>query len=184
MSDMMRCGFESGHAAAMITAIWCAAFLTGCNSSGCLDNRNSLPLAGFYDASTGDAVSVSGLSIGGVGAPGDSLLADAGENIHSIYLPFRSTQDETTFVFSTKAKTNLAEEPDDMVLSDYVTFRYESIPYFASADCGAMYRYRILAVDHTSLFIDSVGIIDSLITNTDMERIKIYLRHDPTTDEE
>lgn len=181
---MMRCGFESGHAAAMITAIWCAAFLTGCNSSGCLDNRNSLPLAGFYDASTGDAVSVSGLSIGGVGAPGDSLLADAGKNIHSIYLPFRSTQDETTFVFSTKAKTNVAEEPDDMVLSDYVTFRYESIPYFASADCGAMYRYRILAVDHTSLFIDSVGIIDSLITNTDMERIKIYLRHDPTTDEE
>ncbi len=47
-----------------------------------------------------------------------------------------------------------------------------------------MYRYMILAVDHTSLFIDSVGIIDSLITNTDMERIKIYLRHDPTTDEE
>ena len=48
------------------------------------------------------------------------------------------------------------------------------MPYFASEDCGAMYRYNITGVSHTSWLLDSVAVIDSAITNTDFQRIQLY----------
>ena len=39
-----------------------------------------------------------------------------------------------------------------------------------------MYFYTIKKVEYTRHIIDSVGISDSLVKNTDIERIKIYFR--------
>lgn len=153
--------------AALLTAVALAA-TWGCASNGCLDNQNSIPKAGFYSYLTGQPVLVAGLTVGGVGAPGDSLLLKNG-SASELYLPFRSATDEVSFLFSAGDSTS--------VISDELTFTYESIPYFVDSECGAMYRYRITGVWYDGVFIDSVGITDSLITNVDFERIKIYF-HD------
>ena len=51
----------------------CLLMATSCGE-GCLDNKNSLPKAGFYSAATGEAVAVNNLTVSGIGAPGDSTL--------------------------------------------------------------------------------------------------------------
>lgn len=65
---------------------------------------------------------------------------------------------------------------DNPDLIDTVEFEYESIPYFASEECGASYRYRVTKVSHTTHLIDSVRMADSLITNIDRVAILIYFR--------
>lgn len=152
-------------AAAMLLAA------AGCSTGACYDNQNSLPKAGFYSAATGEAVSVSGVAIGGVGAPGDSLLCSASETLSEVYLPFRPKESSTQFAFTVG------------MFADVVTFTYETIPYFASADCGAMWRFRIKSVSWAGSMIDSIAVVDSLITNADVEQLKIFLNPTEQDDE-
>lgn len=150
-----------------------SALLPGCNTSGCLDNQSSLPLAGFYAGSTGAEISLDSVDIGGVGAVNDSLLVTAGQSVSSVYLPFRSQCDYTAFFFH-YAYPGLGL--DTTAMNDTIGFSYTAEPYFASEECGAMYRYTVRHLDYTTHLIDSVVIVDSLITNTDVERIRIYFR--------
>lgn len=113
----------------------------------------------------------------GVGAPNDSVLVGEG-TISQVYLPMRSTASSTAWCFS-YTQPGL----DDPDFNDTVTFTYSSEPYFASEECGAMYIYNIKSVKYTTHLMDSVVLADSLITNTDIERIKIYFRT-VTNDEE
>jgi len=154
-------------AAALLTS----ALLAACNSTGCTDNQNSVPLAGFYSMTTGDAISVDSLAISGVGAPNDSLLLGPSERASSVYLPLRSGETATTFVIKYMQKA-LAQYG----LEDRITFYYEAQPWFASEECGAMYHYRITRVSHTSQLLDSVGISDSLVTNVERETIGLFFR--------
>lgn len=148
-----------------------ASLLWGCSTDGCLNNQNSLPLAGFYSSVTGDPVSVDSVDIGGVDAPGDSLLHSTGTAISEVYLPFRSSKNFTSFYFHYTQQSISSEE-----FNDTVSFTYSSEPYFASEECGAMYRFRIDKVEYTTHIIDSVAVTDSLITNVDLQRIKIFMR--------
>ncbi len=150
------------------------AAVSGCNTSGCLDNRSAIPLAGIYSSETGEAISVSGVEISGVGAPNDSVLAASG-SIGQVYLPMRSTATTTTWCFH-----YTQEGLDASEMNDTVSFGYTSEPYFASEECGAMYIYNITSVRYTTHLMDSVIVTDSLITNTDIERIKIYFRTQTT----
>lgn len=142
-----------------------------CNTSGCTDNQNSLPYAGFYSAENEQAISVNTLDIYGIGAPGDSMLYSSGETLSNIYLPFRSSNESTSYVFH-----YTQEGLEDEANNDTLTFHYTSAPYFASEECGAMLRYNITRFAYTRHLIDSIAITDSLITNVDNERIKIYFR--------
>lgn len=159
---------------AVITVITLlSAALGGCNTSGCLDNQNSLPLAGFYASETGSPVSLDSLDIGGVGAVADSLLVKAGQSVSSVYLPLRSQKDFTEFfIHYAYPEQGL----DDETLNDTIGFTYTSQPYFASEECGAMYRYKVSRLDYTTHLIDSVILVDSLITNVDTERLRIYFK--------
>ena len=58
--------------------------------------------------------------------------------------------------------------------NDTITFTYTSQPYFASEECGAMYNYMITKVEATAHVLDSVAVMDSLITNMDIVRIRLY----------
>lgn len=142
--------------------------LSGCSAVGCTENQNSVPLAGFYSSASGKAVNLSGIAVGGVGAPADSLLLGSATQASQCYLPFRSTKQSTSFYILYK---QLGEG-----VTDTITFDYESIPFFASEECGAMYHYRITGVSHTTHVIDSVGLTDSTVTNVERETIKIYFR--------
>lgn len=145
-----------------LLGICVAIVLVGCSSEGCDNNRNSIPMAGFYDYETLESLTISGLGVTGVGAPGDSLLLDPAKSAHQVYLPFRGAEQTTSFLFTSGS------------LVDSLRFDYESYPYFDGEDCGAMWRYRITSVNWTGCLIDSVSVTDSLITNIERERIMIF----------
>lgn len=147
-----------------------ASLIEGCNAVGCTDNKNSIPLAGFYSYEELSAVTVNQVSIGGVGAPNDSLLVD-NESVSKVYLPFRADAGSSSFFIRYEAEGLNYEE-----LFDTITFNYTSIPYFASKDCGAMYRYQIDSFHYTRHLVDSVGLVTDLMTNADVETIHVYFR--------
>lgn len=111
------------------------------------------------------------LAIYGVGAPGDTLLSSAGTLISQIYLPMRPTHQSVTWCFDYKWKYL-----DNPALNDTITIDYTSTPFFASEECGAFYKYRINRLDATSHLIDSVAIVDSVVTNIDKVYLNIYFR--------
>lgn len=155
----------------LLTIVFSAILLAACNSAGCLDNGSTLPLAGFYSSQTGQSVSIDSLQIQGLGAPGDSLLLKPSKGVSKIYMPLRAGVPSTTWVFSYK-QGHLANP----AYNDTLVFTYETIPYFASEDCGAMYIYRVEGLTHTNHLIDSIKLTDSLFTNVEAERIRIYFR--------
>lgn len=159
----------------LILGIASAVALSSCNTTGCTDNQSCLPLAGFYSSQTKSAISLQDLDISGVGAPDDSLLYTSGTSLSQAYLPFRSTATSTSYCFH-----YTQEGLEDTAFNDTISFSYISEPYFASEECGAMLRYKITKMSHTNHLIDSVIVTDSLVTNTDTERIRIYFRTSST----
>ena len=156
---------------ALLIATAASSVLTGCNTSGCIENQSSLPLAGFYSSESEQGISLNTIEVYGVGAPGDSVLYPAGSTLSEVYLPFRSLNEQTSYCFH-----YTQESLDDDALNDTITFVYTSTPYFASEECGAMLTYHIRSMSHTYHLIDSVAIADSIITNTNLQRIKIFFR--------
>lgn len=154
----------------LLLAAVTAVIANGCNSSGCTDNQSSIPYAGFY-SSEGAAISIDSLDISGVGAPGDSILYPSGQSLSKVYLPFRAQHSSTAYCFHYTQK-----DLSDPAYNDTITFEYTSRPFFASEECGAMLEYVIGKVRFTRHVIEKVEVTDSIVTNTDLERIKIYFR--------
>lgn len=148
-----------------------ATLINGCNSDGCTENRNAVPLAQFYSSSTDEEITLDSLTIAGVNAPGDSILGHAGSRVSQIYLPMRPNNNSVKWCFSYKWK-----HLDDPRLNDTLTIDYNSQPYFASEECGAYFRYSITGIKVTDHLIDSVTVVDSLITNIDRVYLNIYFR--------
>jgi len=154
-----------------IIALACLMAMAACNTNGCLENRNSVPLAGFYSSATLKSITIDSVQITGDEMPEDDPLLKAGERVNQVYLPMRSTRPTTTWVLSYKQK-----ELNHPELNDTLTFDYKSTPFFAGNECGVVYYYEITRMEHTCHLIDSVAVTDSLITNIDLERIQIYFR--------
>lgn len=154
-------------------AIAAAGLSTGCNTTGCIDNQSSIPLAEMYSSSTSQVITLGNLEISGVGSRGaDSIIAGANSASFSrVYLPMRSTKETTAWCLHYTQEG--LESPE---FNDTVEFGYTSEPYFASEECGAMYRYRIHTMRNTFHLLDSVVIVDSLITNADVVTLKFYFR--------
>lgn len=146
------------------------AMAGGCNTSGCTDNRSSLLLAGFYSTSL-KVIAVDSLELGGVDAPADSLLVDLDSRPNEVYLPLRS-QHTTTSFFLHYAAAALRDPANN----DTITLDYTTEPFFASEECGAVYRYRVKRLEYTRHLIDSIALPDSLIDNADVQRMKIIFR--------
>lgn len=161
-----KSGLTSSSLVAMLL-VACIACMASCSSDGCYDNGSAVPLAKFY-SSTGALASVDSLTVRGLGAPGDSVLA-AGQGVSQLYLPLRSTVQQSQYVFS--YKTSLAVAPDT------VTLAYQAVPTFVSRDCGAMFFFDISRVDYTTHRIDSVVVVFPHITNQDRTSIKIYMKN-------
>ena len=195
------------HAAPFLGA---ALLMSGCASTDCLDNRSSLPLAGFYAVTPGDApgaeaqsVSVRLLTVYGIGAPGDSLLYESA-TLSEAYLPFRLDSDCTRYVFrymayapseddttapgeddAATARETALPFPVELIPADTVTFRYVRKPWFADVACGAMYNFEVTEIEHTGFAIDSVVCPKGVITNLPEENLRVYFRmeqEDPEDD--
>ena len=136
-----------------------------CSNSGCLGNGSSIPLVAFYDYETGQQGSLNGLTVKGIGAPGDSLLADSA-SLTQVYLPLQVSTSSTSFVFDFNYE---GVEPDTL------TLRYEAVPYFHSEECGAMYIFNISDFSVTHHVIDSIAIPNKVINNADRISIKLFI---------
>lgn len=135
---------------------------TACSDDGCTQNRNAMPLADFYQGSS--AVTVRGVSLVGIGVPGDSdLVADS--TASQVQLPLRATQGSTSFRLSI-----------DSVGVDTLTINYIAVPTFVSKECGATYFYDISGVNVTHNGIDSVTVLTPTITNESQVNFRIYLK--------
>lgn len=141
----------------------------GCSSNECAENRNSLPYAGFFSSEeTPQSIELDSISIFGIGAPADALLADTARDLGRVYLPFRLEDNTTSFVFRYEQK--------NAPLPDTVTFDYQSHPYFVSEACGAVYIYDISKITTTHHAIDSVVCPRNIIDNKSGLNINIYFR--------
>ena len=115
----------------------------------------------------GTQQTISGLAIKGIGVPGDSLIADS-SSLSEVYLPLRASSSSTAFAIS-----RWTNEGTGWV-NDTLTLEYQPIEYFHSAECGAMYNFDIKQVSHTTHGIDSVVLLNSLITNVTTPSLRIY----------
>jgi hypothetical protein len=149
----------------------CMAALPSCNNLGCLDNRSSIPLAGFYASNTDpvSSIAIDSISVYGLHQPADSMLLDSATAVSRLYLPLRSTDNSTQYVIR-----YLQHDLSSARYNDTITFVYQSYPYFESIDCGAMYRYRIDTCMYTRNILDSVGMVRTEIDNKEFESIRIF----------
>lgn len=145
-----------------------ALCFTACSDDSCYENGSSLPLASFYVGSSQQTVA--GVTIMGIGAPGDSLLADS-SSLNEIYLPLRASVGTTSYAISrwVGIGTPMAKE-----LHDTLTLQYEAIAYFHSAECGAMYNFDLHRVSCTHEGIDSVVVLTTLVTNSLQPALRIH----------
>lgn len=146
-----------------------AVAVTACGET-CTDNRNALPYAAFNAVmdSVMQRVSVDSLEVRGIGAPGDSILVEAGAPVSTVYLPFRIDSDTTLYAFT--IRQGLLE------ISDTVTFNYTRSPRFVSHECGVSYLFDIKDITWTGQMIDSVVCKQGYIDNTPGINMEIYLR--------
>lgn len=156
---------KSNKTAWWVVALIAAMVATSCSNDGCIGNGSSIPLAAFYDYQTGTQGSVNGLTVKGIGAPGDSLLADS-TTVQELYMPLRVSTNSSSFVFDFNLE---GIEPDTL------TLRYEAVPYFMSNECGAMYLFNMQGATVTHHVIDSVALPYPVINNDNKITIKIYI---------
>lgn len=159
-----------------VLSLW----LPSCTTSMCTDNRTSIPEAGFYNVETDEPVNIVGVTIGGIGAPNDSLLyKDQTEQL--VYLPLRPAAEVTSFRFHFSSDDSTDPDtgeviPDDSH-DDIVTFYYSSTPYFDGEECGAIQHFHIDRVDHTpNGHIVDIEILDPYVTNEHKEYLRFYFR--------
>ena len=153
--------------------------LSGCNTSGCTDNHSALPQMGFYNAYTKAPLTLDSLELWGVGAPGDSMLIKSGDKVQKLYFPLRYDSGYTAFCFHYDYKEQGLDNPE---YNDTLRLWYTTQPYFASEECGAYYIYHITDIRYTRHIIDSIAVVDSVISNVDMERFGVYFRVSEVTE--
>lgn len=152
-----------------VCALW---LISGCSSDECLQNKNALPLAGFYSSQPDHAkISVDSIEVSGVNAPGDSVLSSGKTRISELYLPFRLDSDTTRYVFR-----YLQKDLEFYRFRDTITFIYERTPRFVSSACGVSYAFKIKEIRNTGVIIDSVACPAGEITNMATQNIEIYFR--------
>jgi len=131
-----------------------------------MENKNALPLAGFYASGSTDKITLDSLEVIGVGKPEDSALLAGGSRIDRLYIPFRIDSDTTRYVFC------------DAHLSgggcDTVTFVYSRTPRFVNVECGVSYIFGIRKIMCQGVLIDSVTCPAGFIDNSNSENLRIY----------
>lgn len=149
-----------------LTVIFPLLVVTAACSDTCTENKNALPLAGFYRSGDTEPVSVDSLLITGIGAPGDSALSEASKTKSQIYLPFRIDCDTTRYIFTDARPSRMVD--------DTVTFIYSRIPRFVNVECGVSYIFDLRDIRITGTLIDSITCPNGFIDNTNAENLKIY----------
>lgn len=154
--------------ASVAWSIVASLLLTACGSSGCYENRSSIPQAKFYAYNMpSQAVAIDSITVYGVGQPTDSLLLDAARNVSSMYLPFRNDADTTQYVIRYDLLPSTA-------YNDTLTFVYRRYPYFISGDCGVVFNYTVDEFSYTRNMLDSAALVAPEVTNKEAETVQLF----------
>ena len=154
------------HIVLTLVALLCLT-VTACGDNSCYENGSALPLAELH---LGQAKqTVTGLTIMGIGAPGDSLLADSSA-MNEVYLPLRASVSSTSYSIS--RWVSIYGERSQV--SDTLTLDYKPIEYFHSIECGTMFNFDIKNVTCTHHGIDSVVLLTPTITNSPTPSLRIH----------
>ena len=171
-----------------VVAFAAAAVFVSCSDDTCYDQRSALPTARFYYKGGTTAVAVSGLTVGGIGAAGDSLIVDS-TTVSEFYMPLAPHETECRyFLRFTIAQEGVDSETGETVttyghLTDTLTVQYTAKPYFASRECGAMFYFDIANLTTTRHILDSVAVVTPTITNVSRENFRLFLPNDDNDDE-
>ena len=161
---------KKGLISASVAAL--AVLLCGaCSSGGCIDGRSGVPKVEFRSSATGAAIRLDSLRISGVGAPGDSAIIGVATSTSFVNLPLKSDSHLTAWCISYKQKAL-----DYPQLNDTLTFEYDTTPYFVSDACGVGFRYYINNLSCTRHLIDSVELVEPLVTTVDQVYVALYFR--------
>lgn len=156
----------------VIAGVIAAGAFWGCSTDECVQNKNALPYAGFYNSLDAEkSVSIDSLEVYGMNAPGDSILFSGRNAISKLYLPFRIDRDTTTYIFRYLHKELAAAD-----IRDTVRFIYERNPRFVSSACGVSYVFDMVKIENSGVLIDSVVCPMNMIDNKDSENLRIYFR--------
>ena len=123
----------------------------------------ALLLATFYNSVTKKAMSPV-ITVLGIGR--DTLLVKDQTSLN-VLLPL-THKDTTRYIISLDSK------------EDSLTLVHQTTKKLASVETGFYYEYKLLSVRFTHSRIDSLKIIDSLVTTKWHENIKLYLHPLPT----
>jgi hypothetical protein len=118
----------------------------------------SLLEAYLFDSSTKNALT-SIVTVQGLGL--DSLWADK-TSMTKITLPL-SPNDTTSYLITFDSTT------------DTITFLHETYQKYLSMETGFYFEYKLRSIEYSHNRIDSVQIIDSLVTTKWHENIKLYI---------
>jgi hypothetical protein len=149
----------------ILISLLAALLAVACSDGSCYDNSSSLPLVRFYESGTTKQVLVSDVTIRGIDVPGDSLLVD-GKELSEIYLPLRAGTNKTQWEFFYGGI--------DTGLTDTLTLTYDVVPYFSSAECGAMYNFHLKSVELKGQYADSVAIAKPVVDNGTDVAIRMF----------
>jgi len=92
----------------------------------------------------------------------DNLIYDSQNNVSSIELPLNPLDDECAFVLSYSES------------ADTLWFSYHREEHLISVECGFTLFFTIQNVDHTTHFMEALGINNAYVTNNFDEHIKVY----------
>ena len=91
------------------------------------------------------------------------------------FLVYKQTTPNLLFPLTFKDSTRYIMSMDSISLPDSITFIHQDTLKYASVETGFYYEYKLLSVRFTHNRIDSLKIIDSLVTTKWHENIKLYL---------
>lgn len=144
--------------------------LSGCGSSGCHENRSSIPQAVLYASNNpAQKIAIDSITLYGVGQWQDSVLLDCARKVSSFKMPLRIDADTTQYVihYDMRALSSLR-------YNDTLTFVYRRYPFFISGDCGVVFKYYIDAMYHTANVLDSAVLVNKEVNNEEQETIRLY----------
>lgn len=160
----------------VLVALLLMGALAACNDGSCYDNGSSLPLASFRTVDTlgiSSDATITRLSVMGIGVPGDSLLAN-NKSLSQLYMPLRANATTTSYALWRVFTIDSV----NYTLYDTIRFDYEAVPYFTSAECGAMYNFNVHQVTWSNHgVIDSVAMLNNLVTNSRTPVMNIYFTY-------
>lgn len=143
-------------------AIVCILVLSmvGCESGDCMLSSESYCNMVFVNAQGKGVKLQDSLT---VSSTADIVLVNRKYGASSMMLPLSYTAVEDTFFLQYSAR-----------LVDTLWVEHQNHPYFSSMDCGMVMHYELVNIKSTNHLIDSVQIVNSGVSNTLKDNVKIY----------